>query len=169
MLELSVKSIGIEELSAQLGKHKGDIQTAMRRAAVAFNRELKSSVLSEVRKRIGLSQSDMNKIRIRSAVKRGRLEVSLWVGSNPVDVRYLNPRFVKGGVKVKSETFDRAFMPWKNKGKTVILQRVGKERLPVVKPDVDINDIVLEVIEKKWSHLESYFYKRVERELLLIK
>lgn len=173
MLQVNLTTSDLGQLAKALKRRKSHIETAMRRAAVSFNALLRSDVLTEVRRRVGLNRADMNKIRIRSKVARKKLQVELWVGSNPVDIRYLGFRFTRNGVVVgrgeSRQTFPAAFMPWKSSGNSVILQRIGKARLPVTRPDIDINPIVIEVIERKWAGLEAYFWKRVERELLEIK
>lgn len=163
---ISVRTSNLAELAENLGRRKSRIEAAMRRACGSFVALLRSEVIGSVRKATGLPRSEMNRIRIKAKIVRNKLEASLWVGANPVAVRYLSPRFTKSGVKAAGTDFPRAFLPRKKAGSTLILQRVGKERLPVVAPEVDINDIVLEALETHWHRLESYFHKRVEAELL---
>lgn len=162
---MEVRSSNLEELSEQLGRRKSHIETAMRKAASSFIVHIRSEVLGEVRRRIGLPRTQMGKVRIRTRIVRNRLDVSMWVGSSPVAVRYLNARWTKGGVKAAGQTFPNSFLPGKKKGSGLILQRTGKDRLPVVSPEVEINDIVLEVLDQKWAKLEGYFDRAVEREL----
>ena len=172
MISARVHSSDLAELSKQLGRRKSHIEMAMRRAVGSFVALLRSYVLAEVRKRIGLPQKEMNKVRIKARIVRNSLQASLWVGSNPVAVRYLNPRFSRNGVSTgrgdSRQTFPGAFMPYQKQGRTLILQRVGKERLPVRAPEVEINDIVLEVLDREWARLESYCDKRVAAELATI-
>jgi hypothetical protein len=172
MISARVHSSDLAKLSEQLGRRKSHVEMAMRRAVGSFVALLRSYVLTEVRRRIGLPQKQMNKVRIKARIVRNKLQASLWVGSNPVAVRYLNPRFTNKGVSTgrgdSRQAFPRAFLPYKKQGRTLILQRVGKERLPVVAPEVEINDVVLEVLDREWSRLEAYFDKRVAAELQTI-
>jgi hypothetical protein len=169
---IEIRSSDLRQLSEQLGRRKSHIETAMRRATGSFVALLKSHVIAEVRKKTGMPRSEMNRIRIRARVVRSRMEASLWVGANPIAVRYLSPRFTSKGIVAgggeNRRTYDRAFMPKKKQGNGLILQRVGKDRLPVEVPKVDINDIVLAVLDREWSHLERYFDARVAAELRLI-
>lgn len=162
---MEVRSSRLDELADQLGRRKSHIETAMRKAASSFVIHIRSEVLGEVRKRIGLPRGQMNKVRIRTKIVKNRLDVSMWVGSSPVAVRYLNARWTKAGVKAAGQTFPNSFLPGKKKGSGLILQRTGKARLPVEAPKVEINDIVLEVLDQKWARLEGYFDRAVEREL----
>jgi hypothetical protein len=162
---MEVQSSNLEELAEQLDRRKSHIEKAMRKAASSFVVHIRSEVLGEVRKRFGLPRAEMNRVRIRTKIVRNRLEASMWVGSSPVAVRYLTARWTKAGVKAAGQTFPNAFLPRKKKGSSLILQRTGKERLPVVAPEVDINDTVLEVLDRKWPKLEAYFDNAVRREL----
>jgi len=163
MIDVSTSNLG--ELAENLGRRKSHIETAMRRACGSFVALLRSEVLGSVRKATGLPRAEMNRFRIRAKIVRNRLQASLWVGANAVAVRYLSPKFTKTGVKAAGKEFPHAFQPRKKKGSNLILQRLGKERLPVVAPDIDVNDVVLKAIEEHWPRLESYFHKRVEAEL----
>lgn len=165
---IDVRTSNLAELSEQIGRRKSHIETAMRRAAGSFVALLRTYVLTDVRKKVGLPRSEMNKVRIRAKIVRNRLQASLWVGSNPVAIRYLNPRFGKKGISAGGRKYPRAFMPWKKRGSAVILQRVGKDRLPVEVPEVEINDIVIETLDREWAKLEAYFDKRVMAELQLL-
>ncbi len=165
---ISVRTTDLAALAENLGRRKSHVEMAMRKATTSFIALLKSEVIGEVRKKTGLPRSEMNRVRIKGSSRRKQLQVSLWVGSSPVAVRYLSPKFTPTGVKAAGTDFPRAFLPRKKKGSSLILQRVGDERLPVVAPEVDINDTVLEALEKHWDRLESYFDKMVERELLKI-
>lgn len=162
---IDVRTSNLGELSESLGRRKSHIELAMRRAVGSFVALLRSNVLTEVRKRVGLPKTEMNRIRIRAKIVRNKLQASLWVGSNPVAIRYLNPRFGRKGITAAKQKYPRAFMPWKKQGRGVILQRVGADRLPVEVPEVDINRIVLEVLDREWSRMEAYFDKRVRAEL----
>lgn len=162
---IDVRTSNLEELAESLGRRKSHIETAMRRATSSFLTHLRSEVLGAVRKRTGLPRAEMNRVRIRAKIERKRLQVSMWVGSSAIAVRYLTPRFTKKGVKAAGQTFPRAFLPRKKKGSGLILQRVGDERLPVIAPEVEINDIVIEVLEAKWDTLERYYDNAVRREL----
>ncbi len=165
---ISVRTSNLEQLAASLGRRKSHVETALRKATASFVALLRSEVLGEVRKQIGLPRAEMNRVRIKATSIRRKLQVSLWVGSSPVAVRYLSPKFTKTGIKAAGADFPRAFMPRKKKGSTLILQRVGDERLPVTAPEISIHDVVLDAIEKHWSRLEAYYDKVVERELLKI-
>jgi len=162
---IDVRTSNLQDLADQIGRRKSHIEMAMRRAVGSFTALLRSMVLTEVRKRIGLPREEMNKVRIRSKIVRNKLQASLWVGSNPVAIRYLRPRFTKKGVTAGGVKYPKAFLPFKKRGSSLILQRVGKDRLPLEVPEVDINDIVIEVLDREWSRLESYFDKRVLAEL----
>lgn len=163
MIEL--RTSNLRELSEQIGRRKSHIETAMRRAVGSFVSLLRSYVLSEVRKKTGLPREEMNKVRIKARIVRNKLQASLWVGSNPVAIRYLRPRFLKKGISVKGQRYPRAFLPYKKRGSGLILQRVGQSRLPLEVPEIEINDIVLEVLDREWAKLEAYFDRRVRAEL----
>jgi hypothetical protein len=165
---IDVRTSNLADLSDQIGRRKSHIEMAMRRAAGSFVSLLRAYVLTEVRKRVGLPRAEMNRVRIRSRIVRNRLQASLWVGSNPVAVRYLNPRFGRKGITAGGKKYPLAFLPYKKRGSSLILQRVGNERLPVEVPRVDINDIVIEVLDREWGKLEAYFDKRVLAELATI-
>lgn len=162
---INVYTSDLDELSRQLGRRKSHIETAMRRAVGSFVALLRSHVLAEVRKRVGLPRDQMQQVRIRAKVVRNRLKASMWVGANPVAVRYLRPRFTKTGVTAAGQKFPRAFLPRQKRGSSLILQRVGKDRLPVQVPEVPISRIVMEVLDREWGRLEAYFEKRVAAEL----
>lgn len=163
MIEL--RTSDLKELSEQIGRRKSHIEMAMRRAVGSFVSLLRSYVLTEVRKQTGLPRDEMNRVRIRARIVRNKLEASMWVGSNPVAIRYLNPRFTRKGISAGGKKYPRAFLPRKKKGSGLILQRVGDERLPVEVPRVDINEIVIATLDREWSKLEAYFDKRVLAEL----
>lgn len=162
---ISIQSYKLDEMAADLNRRKSHIEIAMRRASASFVRLVQSRVLDVVRAKVGLPKAQMSQFRINTKVERARMRAELWVGSSPIQVRYLNTRFTKKGVKAGGTLYPRSFMPWKNDGKSVILQRTGSDRLPVIAPEVDINDIVLETIEEQWIDLEQHFDRMVMEEL----
>ncbi len=166
---IEVRTSNLEDLSKQLGRRKSHIETAMRRSISSFVGALNAKVLGEVRKRTGLPRAEMRRVRIRAKIVRRKLQVSMWVGTSPVAVRYLNPRFTRKGVKAAGQLFPNTFLPKKKRGSGMLFQRVGTERLPVVVPEVPINDIVLEVLDEQWDNLQAYFDRRVEKELEMIE
>ena len=104
MIEL--RTSNLDELSKQLGRRKSHMETAMRRAVGSFVGLLRSIVLKEIRQQTGLPQSEMKRVRIRGKIVRRKMEATLWIGANPVAIRYLNPRFKQKGIKAGGKLYE---------------------------------------------------------------
>lgn len=163
MDDFRVESHNLADLSDFLHRRKSHIEAAMRKAARSTLNMLKLKVADEVKGELKVKVRLLEKIRMRFKVKRKGIDVSLWVGSNPILVQFLRPSLGAKGVMAAGKSYPRSFMPWKGAGDPIIFQRVGKSRLPIVRPSEPIDEAVARVLAREWGGLNEYFFKIVRR------
>lgn len=165
IMNVRVESFRLDDLSEFLHRRKSHIEAAMRKAARSTIILMRSYVVDALRSEFKVPFKEFSKFRMRMRVAKNGMNVSLWVGSEPVLVQYLRPRESKGGFTAGGRSYPRAFMPWKSRGKVLIFEREGAARLPIRKASVDVDDIVLRVIGSKWNDIEGYFMRMTRRYL----
>jgi hypothetical protein len=165
MSQFTVTTNDLKLLATQLGRNEKHVEQAIRRAMKSFLAMIRKAVTTAVRAKVGLSEAEMKKVRIKGSSTSRGLKVELWVGENAIAARYLNPSLKSGGIQAGGQNFPRAFFPKRKSGGTLILQRVGSSRLPVAVPNVSILDVVEGVIDKQWGKFQSHFDEVVSAEL----
>jgi len=90
----------------------------------------------------------------------------LWIGLNPVDAaRAGRPRQLKKGTRVGRHFFDKAFTAAIYSGTNKVWRRKGRERFPVIKMTVPLNDAMEDLLPKFQAGAERYFSSRLEHEV----
>jgi len=144
---------------------KYDVKEALRYAVKWTTAAVNSDVRGELRKITGLS----------AKIIRGRIDVSfryenhqgrIWIGLNPIDLKRMNPRQLKGSVKAGPVKREGA---WIGKGKLGghVFKRLGPGRLPIEKQVYNIEEqgeVAVETVKAKvQDYLKRYFIEYLER------
>ena len=156
----------LDDFFAFLHRRAGDVELAMRKAARSVLTRLKNAVASDLGKAVGGRVREVEKIRMRVKRRSGRLSVELWVGSNPVFVQHLRPSVGKRGVRAGGRDFPDAFMPWKRFGDPMIFERKGSGRLPIQRPELEIDEVVRASVMRQWGGVSAVFFN-LTREFLM--
>lgn len=96
---------------------------------------------------------------------RGQQETKLWIGLEPLSVHYLgDPRQTPEGVKVGRRDYPHAFVDPMKSSSPMVWRRKGRERLPVEKVTLGIEDVAMPAIERWERRATARFIEIFEQE-----
>lgn len=166
---VQVDTTRFEEMFTALTPAK--VALASKRAAARTRDWLLTNLRRELAQRAALPQKGL-KGRFRRGGRADAKAYSnegyavLWIGLNPLEAQKAGtPRQTKTGVRVGRHFFSGAFIARIYSGQEKIWQRKGRERFPVVKMTIPINEELEEILPRYQAAAERMFTQRLEHEI----
>lgn len=167
MINLEINENKLQEISKKLVAEQKHIKTALGRAIRKTAQWIRTISVREISKLTNIQQKIVRR-RVRVYIEGSRqLYAKVYYGQDPIAMVWMNPKQNKRGVKAGKNFVKSAFIASiKQGGKPNVYKRVGKERFPVTKQVVEIENESNTVInDHVFDGFEKKFFEIFEREL----
>lgn len=136
------------------------IRMAARRALAFATRWANAEALKQLPQVTGIRANIIaGRIRMEISDDSGRV----WIGLNPIDAKRLHPMQTEDGVSADGFDFPSAFIVESLNGH--VFQRVGRDRLPIRKLDVSIDQKAAVAVNQIANQVRDKFNQEFKRQL----
>lgn len=177
MINLKIDNHQLQEVADQLEATEKAVAKAMRSTIAKMGRWLRVRAGRAIRE-----ETQLKAEHLRKRLKAMKVKVTsngayggVWIGLNPIDLKYLFPEQdglgVSAGPPGRSQSYEGAFMGPRPgslapKLRGHVFKRTGKARTPIERQAFDIMSSAEKGLDKNiFKGFEEQFYKVFEREL----
>ena len=169
MVKVELDAGELERLQASVASTPGAWEKAVNIAV----RRTQASARKQISKGLKPLHSLRRVTALRRRIKNLRADVSrnqagLWVGLNPLGMSEFQgrPKRSAQGISFRGKEYKGAFFGRLPSGKSKVMERTGKERLPIREVGVDIYEKSVEYLEDSVVRaLPDYFMHHLENQL----
>lgn len=169
-VNLDIEAQGIEQAITDLNATEGQVLQALRSTLTKMASWMRTRSVRGLSSHLQVQQKIIRR-RLRTfRLKRSTdgASVTVWYGLDPISLIYLGARQTKQGVTAGKHTRPGAFIANGRNNNRQVFKRRGKDRLPLDKQRLDVNDKASTYLEDNVIgdvEFESQFYKFFEHEL----
>ncbi|ADP96431.1 prophage LambdaW5, minor tail protein Z-like protein [Marinobacter adhaerens] len=141
-IDLEIHADRMNQLQLDLQATDTEVRQALRSTLGKMGRWLRTQSARGLSRELDIKQKALRR-RLKSfrvKTKGNKTEITVWYGLDPIDYMDLSPRQTNTGVSAGRRRVPGAFIAQARGANRKVFKRVGKERLPIEKQTVPIQD-----------------------------
>lgn len=166
-LSLNIDESQLQRAALDFDATPAQLRKAWRSALTKMARWIRTRSARGLSSELELPQNII-RARIKSTMDQKGGSLRVWYGLDPVGLSSLKPRQTSEGVTAGKHKRPGAFLANSRSGTRQVFKREGKQRLPIKRQTVDINDRAVTYIEDDLLGADEFdrqFWKFFEHEL----
>lgn len=159
-MEVTLNAAEIENAAKDLEASDSQVKKALRRAFIFTGRRARKDVAKRVREATRVKSSVLKNRIIIDLSKKGDPYGRIWIGLNPIPLKWMNPRQTRRGVSAGPARAPGAFVT-----RWGVFRRQGESAYPLDFLIYDIEPDARQAVESTFPEIADYFHKTFMQEL----